>query len=124
MTQNRPGSFMSYLPGAVKDALLLLVTLGMVVVVLLQVEQNNKVSSRQHDSCSTRRELARQGNRSGKERKALEEALMTFVKETRRARADKHSTSYDMHFVKVIDSEVTPKLESIDPIFVPIPPPC
>jgi hypothetical protein len=78
MTQNRPGSFMSYLPGAVKDALLLLVTLGMVVVVLLQVEQNNKVSSRQHD----------------------------------------------MHFVKVIDSEVTPKLESIDPIFVPIPPPC
>jgi hypothetical protein len=119
-----PGVAMTYLPPPAKDVLLLVVTLGMVVMVLFQVRQNNLIRQRQHESCATRIELARQGNRAAVERVKLERAVDIFVAKTRTFRNDPHSTSYDPGFVTVIDRRVQPLLDSIHPFKVPIPPPC
>lgn len=120
----QPGAIMSYIPPAVKDALLLVMSAGLVVVVLLQVKQNNVVRERQHDSCASRRELADQGNRSAFERRKLSEALEIFVDETRRARGDMAGTSYDPAFAVVIDTRVKPRLSLITARPIPVPATC
>lgn len=120
----RPGEIMSFLPQRVKDALLLLTFMGMLVSVSFQVKQNNLVNQRQHDSCVTRIQLAKQGNDSAHQRKLLAEATKIFVVTTRKVRNDKHSTSYDPWFVHVIDTKVTPRLNQVNPYSVPVPPIC
>lgn len=118
---------MGYLPHTVKDTLLLVLTVGMVIILAFMLKQNNTnaiVSSRQTDSCVTRRELARQGNRGALDRGYMERALQIFVSITRRVRSDRHSTSYDPRFVRAIDNRVQPLLDKVSPYRISLPPLC
>ncbi len=49
------------------------------------------------------------------------DGMRVFVIETRRARSNKSGSSYDPQFVRVIDGEVTPRLNKVRPVKLPRP---
>lgn len=54
-------------------------------------------------------------NRRTPQLAALGSSMRAFVLETKRARSNKSGSSYDPHFVRVIDENVLPALNTVNP---------
>jgi len=77
----------------------------------------------QHAACENRRAMGIENNKRVLAIDYLQKFALEFTEETRRARADKGGTSYDVHFVHVIDTLV-PYLKLIEPQPVKVPQDC
>jgi len=69
-------------------------------------------ASQAHNNCLVQQRGRVEGNKRGKLAIAMRKWVLEFSAETRRARANKSGTSYDPHFVQVID-RITPGVENV-----------
>lgn len=96
----------------------LVITLFLVLLAAVHFDGVSRDHARQKEAHSTC--LAIRANREELNNRLdaftqLRTADLLFVAETRRARANKGGSSYDAHFVRVIDKEVEPRLLAVQP---------
>lgn len=90
--------------------------IGAAVVFTTTTEDNavkyvNETRDLSRDGCHRDNGIRTEMNERVEATVALRDAMRSFVRETRRARSNKGGSSYDPHFVAVIDRRVLPRLD-------------
>jgi hypothetical protein len=78
----------------------------------IQLSDNNKLAT---SNCNRIQDITREVNKRVPGLKGIKTGVWVFVQETRRARDNKKGTSYDPHFVRIIDTRVNPPLREVQP---------